>query len=167
MSTVASKSSRLTRDQNLIAGINKHLKGVTLRVAGQSLTAKQAVGLFQGQVDAISATTTAKANWQAAVKSEQTEMASTKIVAAAIRKAILIMFSQNADTLADFGLAPPKPRTPPTVSEKTARVAKARATRAARHTMGKKQKAAIKGVVPTTEPTVSVQQVQPAQPPHA
>src|SRR5207253_462392 len=66
------------------------------------------------------------------------------------------------DVLADFGVHP-KPRTPPTVEAKAAATAKRAATRAARHTMGARKKAGIKGdvigvtVVPVTtkQPTVS------------
>jgi hypothetical protein len=57
--------------------------------------------------------------------------------------------------LADFGIHP-KARTPPTVEASLAAVAKRRATRAARRTMGSQQKKAVKGdvtgvvVTPTT-----------------
>jgi hypothetical protein len=47
-----------------------------------------------------------------------------------------------------FGGKVKKPRAKLTVEQNAAKVAKMRATRAARHTMGKKQKAQIKGQVP-------------------
>jgi hypothetical protein len=49
-----------------------------------------------------------------------------------------------------FGKKPAKTRTPRTTEQQAAANAKAAATRAARHTMGKKQKLAIKGTVATT-----------------
>ncbi len=54
-----------------------------------------------------------------------------------------------------FGGKVRKPRAKLTVEQKAARAAKMRATRKARNTMGKKQKAAIKGVVPPASPPAS------------
>jgi uncharacterized membrane-anchored protein len=53
------------------------------------------------------------------------------------------------DVLADFGLQPNKVRASPTLDQKAAAVAKREATRAARHTMGTKQKKAVKGTITT------------------
>ena len=52
------------------------------------------------------------------------------------------MFGDQAEPLADFGMSPPKVHTP-TVEQKASSVVKGKATRQARHTMGKKQKAQI------------------------
>jgi hypothetical protein len=58
--------------------------------------------------------------------------------------------------LAVDGFPPPKVPVP-TVQKKAQAVAQNKATRAARHTMGKKRKAQIKGVVPSeaTPPAAS------------
>ena len=50
--------------------------------------------------------------------------------------------------LETVGVTPNKTPAPLTPEQEVAKVAKAKATRAARHTMGKNQKAAIKGQVP-------------------
>ena len=55
-------------------------------------------------------------------------------------------FAGQVDTLADFGLTA-RAKHVATPEEKLASTDKAKATRAARHTMGSKQKAAIKGTV--------------------
>jgi hypothetical protein len=60
-----------------------------------------------------------------------------------------VMFAGSIDTLADFGLKAPKVRVPLTPDEKAAAVAKGKATRAARHTMGAKQKKKVSGTVTT------------------
>jgi len=63
--------------------------------------------------------------------------------------------------LQDFGFTPPKPRGgKKTASTKAQAVVQAKATRVARHTMGKRQKAKIKGTAPaqpvtTPGPTVT------------
>jgi hypothetical protein len=56
-------------------------------------------------------------------------------------------FSKSPDVLADFGLAPKKVRTPLTVEQQAAAVAKRTSTRKARNTMGKVQKKAVTGDV--------------------
>jgi len=56
-------------------------------------------------------------------------------------------FSKSPDVLVDFGLAPKQAATPLTVEQKAARVAKGKATRQARGTMGKKKKLAVHGDV--------------------
>jgi hypothetical protein len=68
-----------------------------------------------------------------------------------MRQALLVAFADQVDVLADFGLTGRKTRVV-TPEEKVTAAAKARATRAARHTMGKRQKAAIKGAL---EPSAS------------
>lgn len=50
--------------------------------------------------------------------------------------------------LLKYGMTPDKPPHALSAAELTLKVARAKATRAARHTMGKKQKEAIKGQVP-------------------
>jgi hypothetical protein len=61
----------------------------------------------------------------------------------------LLRARYGAMTLQDMALRRRKPRRAETVEELATRVDKMRATRNARHTGGKRQKAKIKGVVPT------------------
>jgi hypothetical protein len=58
------------------------------------------------------------------------------------------MFSRSPDALADFGLTPRKARKALTPAELVRKAEKAKATREARHTMGKRQKLAIHGSAP-------------------
>ena len=57
-------------------------------------------------------------------------------------------YKGTPSTLADFGVTPRKVRTPLTAEQKVTAAKKAAATRAARHTMSKKQKKNVKGTVP-------------------
>jgi hypothetical protein len=66
----------------------------------------------------------------------------------------------------DFGIAPRKPRAALTTEAEGDRIEKWRATRVARHTMGKKEKAKIKGTVPVTAPASQANGVSPVTPPH-
>jgi hypothetical protein len=77
----------------------------------------------------------------------------------------------GATDLADFGLTPKKVPTPPTVEAKAAAAAKRASTRAARGTMGSKQKQDVKGdvtgvtVTPVTAPTAKPVATSPAPAP--
>jgi hypothetical protein len=66
------------------------------------------------------------------------------------RAAVKAALGRKNPELAKYGITPDKDTRPLTTAEETAKVAKAKATRAARHTMGKKQKLAITGEGPTT-----------------
>jgi hypothetical protein len=157
------KTTQVTRDQQMIAGIEKHLNTVpSLIVAGKTYTPAQAVAVLQARIDAANAVSAAKATYVNLVQTQRTEAAQTKQFAAALRQAVYIMFSAAVDTLADFGISPHKTRASATVGIKAITVAKNLATRAARHTMGKVQKAKIHGVVPVATPGPS-----PAAPPAA
>jgi hypothetical protein len=58
---------------------------------------------------------------------------------AGLKQALLVAFAGQIDALADFGLTPRKVHVF-TPEQRIAAAAKSRATRAARHTMGSKQK---------------------------
>ena len=55
--------------------------------------------------------------------------------------------TEAVEMLADFGMSAPKVANQATVEAKAKAVAQSKATRKARHTMSKKQKSLIKGVV--------------------
>jgi hypothetical protein len=59
------------------------------------------------------------------------------------------------EMLAGFGMSVPKSTGKKTVETKAKAIAQSQATREARHTMGKKQKKSIKGVVPQTATTAA------------
>ena len=163
--TKISKTTQLTRDQAMLAGIKKHGNTVTSWViAGKSYSAQQAMDILQARIDAALAVATAKAVSRNAVQAANTETASTKQFVAGLRTATYVMFSSQVDVLADFGLTPHKTRTSPTAVQKVQAVELRKATRVVRHTMSAKEKANLKGTanvtVTVTTPTTSV----PAQP---
>jgi hypothetical protein len=69
----------------------------------------------------------------------------------AYRRFLLATYGSATQTLADYGLEPPKARTPLTSVAKATATLKLRATRKLRGTTSKKQKAALKGTVATPE----------------
>jgi hypothetical protein len=142
----------------LIAGTNKRLAGRTqVLIAGSSYTPAQAIEKLQAIVNLRSDVDVAKASTKAKLASEKADMPALRAFMGAFVTFVKAAFSSQPDALADFGLHP-KARTPLTVEQKTAAAAKRKATRAARNTMGSKQKKSVKGdvtgvtVTPITAP---------------
>ena len=97
------------------------------------------IAILEARIAAASKATTTRATWLAAVQTDEDERARAKRAVSGLKQILQIAYGGSLDALADFGLAPRKPR-PITPETAVAAVAKAKATRAARHTMGKKQK---------------------------
>jgi hypothetical protein len=142
------KTTTVSRDLKMIEGIKKHLGNVSsVVIASKSYTPQQCVDVLQARVDAVNAAAAARATFLNLVQAARAEIAQTKQFVSALRQAIYLMFSSAIDILADFGVPAHKARKPPPPTKTAVTVEKAKATRAARHTMGKKQKLAIKGTV--------------------
>lgn len=156
---MATKSLNRTQfqnvDQKLIDGFNKHAQTIpSLLIGGTSLKTADIIGTLQARLAAANAAVSTRATWQTAVKADHDERAKTKVFLSGLRQALLVAFAGSIDTLADFGLVARKASVI-SPEKKLAAADKARATRAARHTLGKKQKAAIKGTVAAPAPAPS------------
>jgi hypothetical protein len=144
-----------TAEQTLIDGFNKHGASIaSMAIGGTTTTPKDIVATLQSRIDSAHAVLSTRATWQAAVRTDRTVRATTKTFVSGVKQGLLLAFAGKLDVLADFGLTG---RASPVISpeQKLAAAAKAKATRAARHTMGTKQKAAIKGTVSPTAPAVA------------
>jgi hypothetical protein len=145
------RSGQLANDQSMIDGIEKFLtQFASLPVGSQVLAPADIVKVFQARLDAGKAVLTAEAARTAAIKADKDERLKTAAFTQSFRRMVLGMFSQSPDTLAVFGLKAPK-AVKKTVQTKSTAVAKSKATRTARNTMGTKQKKAIKGTVPVAK----------------
>jgi len=149
--TATNKTTQMAGELKLIAGVEKHLSKVTIHIGGKAFTTKEIVNVLQARIDATNASSEARAAWHAKVSEEQAQHAATKQVVDGLRQVLLVMFGSAIGTLNDFGLAP-RTRREPDALTKFKRAEKAKATRAARHTMGKRQKLSIEGEVPETSP---------------
>jgi len=146
------RTDQSAAEQKLIDGLNKHAQTITsFVIAGVTMPTKDIITNLQTLIDSAKSVQTTRATWQNTVKSDISERAKLKTFVSGLKQALLVAFAGSVDTLADFGLTGRKVRVV-TPAEKTAAAIKAKATRAARHTVGKKVKAAIKGTVPTTVP---------------
>ena len=149
------RSTTQAHDGQVIVGIKKDLQNVSsLPLAGSAYTMAALEQLIQSRIDAANAVANAKANWHDA--SATYDALNTKVtqVVRGLRQYVINAFGQNSPVLADFGFTPPK-KVALTPEAAVARAKKAAATRKARGTMGKKQKAPIKGTVLATAPATS------------
>ena len=157
-----SKAGQLARDQALILWFPKRLPNVHAIVEGTTFTAASAVTLLQARVTAATAAVTSRAAYLAAVKAADAEQTATAATVSGLIEVIYVAFGDDPAALADFGLVPRK-KGVMTTAQRLAAEAKAKATRAARHTMGAKQKAAITGSTPAVTTPAPSPVATPAQ----
>src|SRR5258708_3529093 len=155
--TQKSKDADLAKQ--LIAGIGKHFPNApSVAFGSATLTPAELTKRLQTLVDLRTAVNDAKATTKAKLADEATQAPAVLGLLTEFESFVKVTFSKSPDVLADFGLKPRKSNTPLTVEQKAAAVAKRKATREARHTMGKVQKQTVTGnvvdvvVTPVTAP---------------
>jgi hypothetical protein len=136
------------RFRKIIEAIPKYLTTVVqIVLAGVGFTPQTLVQFFQDQVKLLDDATNARAKLHQAVQAIKDNKSTKGAVLKAFTDYILSVFVNQPAVLAEFGVTPRK--TPPKpVATKAVAVAKLKATRTARHTMGKRQKQLVKGVLP-------------------
>jgi hypothetical protein len=148
MTTNNSRIDNQSKDQKMIAGIDKHLKSLpSILIGSQNMTPAAIIQIFQDRIATGQRAQSARAAWLETVKADRSKRAQTAPIVAAFKRAVEGVFYDATSTLDDFGLTPvKKPKTK--VDTKAAAAAKTRATRKVRGTLGKKQKKAVKGTTP-------------------
>ena len=150
MSTITSKQSKasaLARVQALMAGTEKHFPNGSFTLGNAAYTTASLVQAFKALADALTVVDAAHASARDAVTALREAETKVAPLLRDYRNFLRATFSTANAELADFGLAPPKARTPLSSEKRVAAAAKTRATRAARGTTSKKQKLAVKGDV--------------------
>jgi hypothetical protein len=133
--------------KQLIAGTTKHLgNGTKVMLSGGSFTAVEITSKLNQLVTLRTDVDTAKAQTKAKLAAEKADMPALRNLMGALVTFVKAAYGNAPDVLADFWIHP-KARTPLTVEAKVAAAAKRKATRAARKTMGSKQKKGVKGDV--------------------
>jgi len=180
--TIMSTRSRITRSEknrNAIAGIQKHLsKNPTVILDGVALAPADIIATLQNATDTADAVSAPKAAFHKAVADAKTAATASDALHLALKTYVVSQFKTAPAVLADFGFAPPRRRAPD-VSTKAGAIAKSAATRAARHTMGVRQRDEVTGHVvgitvtpviaePTAKPATEATATTPsgASPPH-
>jgi hypothetical protein len=157
MSTVTkNRSETQAHDAQVIVGIQKDLPAASsLPLAGTTYTPATLMQLIQSRIDLANSVANTRAAWLDTVAKYKALNAHVTQVVQGLRHYVVNAFGPSSPLLADFGFtAPKKPTLTP--EQKVARAKKAAATRAARGTMGKVAKKAVKGsvqVTVTTTPT--------------
>ncbi len=159
--TSNTKADALAHVQALIAGTTKHFPTGSFTIGSTTYTSASLVQALEGLVSAMLARNAAETGAKDALTTEQAAQTQMGPIIRAYERLVLAAFANATQTLADFGIAPPKARTPLTAQQLAARAAKAKATRVARGTTSKKKKLAVKGdvtgviVTPVTAPTAA------------
>jgi hypothetical protein len=160
------KASALTQVQALIAGTQKHFPNGSFTLGNAPYTAAALIQMYQNLGNALIALATAHVQLKEAGLTVKAGQAQVGPVIQDYKRFLLSSFSTAPQTLADFGLQPPKVRKPLTSDQRAVAKAKVTATRTARGTTSKKQKLAIKGDV--TSVNITPVKVAPVtQPPAA
>ena len=159
--TNKTKASALAHVQAMIAGTAKHFPSGSFTIGSTVYTSASMIQVLQGLANAMTARDAAEAGAKDARAAEQAAQTRVGPILLAYKRLVLAAFANTAQTLTDFGLTPPRARTPLTTEQLAARAAKTKATRAARGTTSRKQKLAVKGkvtgvfVTPITGPTAA------------
>ena len=140
------KAIEQSRDTKVIAAIAAHFSGATVFTLGGTVyTAAELQQLLQSRMDAAKTTQAARATWLTDVAAEKVKTIEVASALLNLGRQLIATDGAKSQLVADFGFTP-KPRTVKAGTVALA-VVKREATRKARHTLGKKQKAGIKGVV--------------------
>ena len=166
MGSINKAANQKTQRQALV-GIDKYLKdGTVIPILGTSYTSAQIKAAIQADLDAAAATQTAQAAWLTAVQEEHTKHVTAHDVLLGLKAYLVSTYGKaKIDVFTDFGFTTQKV-TRPSAETRVAATAKAKATREARHTLGKKQRLAIKAVPdPAPETATGTEPPTPPVPP--
>jgi hypothetical protein len=149
------KDKTINKNRQAIGGMRKHFAGIpSIVLGGTPTTPADAIATLQGAIDAVDAAATAEKAFHDAVAVQHAAVAKGNALLKALKMLVHNQLGSSEAILGDFGFTRPT-RQVPKEETKAAAVAKRAATRAARHTMGKRQKAKVKGAqpAPATPPT--------------
>jgi hypothetical protein len=132
-------------------------------VNGTKFTTAEVVAEAQALVAALKASDVVRKQEHDATVTETGLRSSMKAKASSVRNYVVGTLGATSTQAAALGFEP-APRSTPTAAVKAEAVAKRALTREARHTMGKKQKAAIHGTPTAAAPTATPAAPAPATP---
>lgn len=153
------RTYRINAIIQLLTGFAKHWTLGGLHVNSETLKPKEVTASLQAVIDAAARVAEARGALDAALHDEEVAIAENADIITCLKQVVTNAFKNKPDVLADFGLRK-RNRKELTVEEKANAVAKLRATREARGTLGKRQKADIHG-----DPVVHPASPSPPPPP--
>ena len=154
------KSSEAVLAAKLAAGVQKHFTGTTpILIGGSTLTPAQVTAQLDQLATLRSDVDAARTVLKKKLDDEKKEVPMLRPFYVSVIAFVRAAYEGSPEVLADFGLTPKKVRKALSSEQLAAAAAKRASTRAARGTIGKKKKAAIKGnvtgvvVTPITAPS--------------
>jgi hypothetical protein len=145
-----SKHADMALAEQLLAGARKHFSTVgSLTFGSATFTPAQVEAFLQTLIDLRTAVDDTRSETRAKVVAEAAQAPALRGQMAAFVAFVKATFGNTPDVLADFGLEPKKPPARLTIGQLATAAARRAATRAARHTMGPRQKEKVKGTVTT------------------
>jgi hypothetical protein len=130
-----------------ISGLQKHVsKKAQITIRRKSMKLEQVIGIYQGLIDARTTLKSKRAETKVAQQSYLTANAAQSALDKGLRAWVETNYGLDSQEARDMGFAPAKVGKK-SVAVKNDAVLQSQATREARHTLGKKQKAQIKGTV--------------------
>ena len=137
--------------QTLAKAARKHFANQTLFILGKPMATDDLAALLERQATAMQDADSLHTAWLNAVRhNRDTAAAQIDPAIAGLKAYATAMLGPSSTGYAAFGFHNKKPRR--TLATKVAAAAQSLATRAARHTMGTKQRKAVKGVVKAAVP---------------
>jgi hypothetical protein len=133
-------------EESVAAALDKLAPKANIPIAGKLVASKELRAKLLSHISAMDASSDARAKFVQAVSADRDQRAQMTPLLSAIRSYAAGVYGEGSPEFALFGFKPKKVAYR-TVQVKAEAVEKLRATRAARHTMGKRQRAAIHGAV--------------------
>jgi hypothetical protein len=148
--TIRNKEMDADLAEQLIAGFKQHFSTVSaLTLGSESYTPAEVEAFLQTLIDLRQAVDDARSALKTKIMAQAAQAPALRSQMAALVAIVKASYGPSPDILADFGLEPKKARAPLTIDQMATAAAKRAATRAARHTMGPKQKQKVKGTITT------------------
>jgi hypothetical protein len=156
------KNTVVTRVQKLMGGLETYASSKILLLNGVPVKGTVLMQQLQAKLDLLQAVDPAREAYQRAVAAAKPVGPGLDVTIAQVKAIVGAMFGVGSAAYVAMGFSAPKRRAPTLATKLHAAVTRA-ATRAARVTMGRQQKAAIKALVPmqslsiapTTPPVIS------------
>jgi hypothetical protein len=143
-----------TKLQGIERGIDQVLvNNVTMMFRGQNSGAKTLAPLNAGYLADYTNVDSTKTAYQAAIAARKLVQAATEAYVKDVQAGLIATFGEDSEEYKLFGFTPRKKPAPLTPAKKQQKYQNLVATRAARHTMGKRQKQNVKGAA--TPPSTS------------
>ncbi len=128
----------------LASAVAKHFTNQTLILGGRQVPGAQVLAELRGYLALLAAVDQVRVQLAARLDAARRSYAGMQALVRDLKAYLRVMYASSRETLNDFGMQPARKRKR-TITTKLAAIAKSKATRVTRHTMGPKQRAKLRG----------------------